>query len=63
MLRSECYWFLSSSVLRINDNCAANRYKGIERYRDVLPYLDRRHQEQVEAGLVTEDDQSASYPF
>ena len=44
-------------------DCAACRYKGIDRYRDVLPYLHRCHQEQVEAGLVKEDDKSSSYPF
>lgn len=39
------------------------QYKGIERYKDVLPYLDERHKEQVEAGLVREDERSSSYPF
>ncbi|EPT03131.1 hypothetical protein FOMPIDRAFT_1082914, partial [Fomitopsis schrenkii] len=35
---------LASAVRGWSEDVA--QYKGIERYRDVLPYLDRRHQEQ-----------------
>ncbi|KZT74534.1 hypothetical protein DAEQUDRAFT_720712 [Daedalea quercina L-15889] len=39
------------------------QYKGIERYKSILPYLDERHREQAEAGLVKDGDRSSSYPF
>lgn len=42
-----------------------SRYKGKEMYGDVLlEYLDRRHQEQVEAGLdVGAEEGVRGYPF
>ena len=42
-----------------------SRYKGKERYQDVLlEYLDRRHEEQVKAGLEVEtEDEVRAYPF
>ena len=42
-----------------------SRYKGRERYQDVLlEYLDRKHQEQVERGLDLEQEEVRhSYPF
>ncbi|KAL4909636.1 hypothetical protein BDW74DRAFT_165072 [Aspergillus multicolor] len=41
------------------------KYKGREKYGDVLlEYLDRKHKEQVEAGLdVEKEDEARSYPF
>ena len=40
-------------------------YKGRERYEEVLlEYLDKKHQEQVEAGLDFEkEDEVRAYPF
>ena len=42
-----------------------SRYKGKEMYGDVLlEYLDRKHREQVEAGLdVDAEDGVRGYPF
>lgn len=42
-----------------------SRYKGKERYQEVLlEYLDRKHAEQVAAGLdVEKEDEVRAYPF
>jgi alpha-1,2-mannosyltransferase len=42
------------------------RYKGRERYGDVLlEYLDKKHQEQLDAGLKPEEEEGMrkGYPF
>lgn len=42
-----------------------SKYKGKELYEEVLlEYLDKRHQEQVEAGLEVEKEEEVhSYPY
>lgn len=42
-----------------------SRYKGKERYQDVLlEYLDGRHEEQVKGGLeVGREEEVRAYPF
>lgn len=41
-----------------------SKYKGKERYGDVLlGYLDQRHREQVEEGVVREEEEESRYPF
>ena len=54
---------LASAVRSWGDNVA--KYKGRERYQDVLlEYLDRKHQEQVDSGLVAESEEYESkYPY
>ncbi|KAI4094467.1 MAG: hypothetical protein LQ348_006712 [Seirophora lacunosa] len=54
---------LASAVRSWGDDVA--RYKGRERYGEVLlEFLDRKHREQVEKGLVGEDGQEEGrYPF
>lgn len=54
---------LASAVRSWGDD--VSKYKGKERYQDVLlEYLDRKHKEQVEAGLeVEKEDEVKSYPF
>ena len=54
---------LASAVRSWNDDVA--RYKGKEVYQEILlEFLDRKHQEQVEKGIVTEDDEQPShYPW
>ncbi|KAL9019367.1 MAG: hypothetical protein Q9185_003353 [Variospora sp. 1 TL-2023] len=55
---------LASAVRSWGDDVA--RYKGRERYGEVLlEYLDGKHREQVEMGLVGEDgqEQEGKYPF
>lgn len=54
---------LASAIRSWGDD--VSRYKGKERYEEVLlEYLDRKHQEQVEAGLDLEkEDEVRSYPF
>jgi hypothetical protein len=54
---------LASAVRSWGDD--VSKYKGKERYQDVLlEYLDRKHKEQVEAGLEAErEDEIRSYPF
>ncbi|PGG96193.1 alpha-1,2-mannosyltransferase [Blastomyces parvus] len=56
---------LASAVRSWGDDVA--RYKGRERYGDVLlEYLDRMHQEQVEKGEVgtmEEEEEGGKYPF
>jgi Protein of unknown function (DUF3445) len=54
---------LASAIRSWGDDVA--RYNGKERYGDVLlEYLDRRHREQVEAGLnVEREDELRAYPF
>lgn len=54
---------LASAVRSWGDDVA--RYKGRERYGEVLlEYLDKRHAEQVAAGLnVEREEEVQSYPF
>ncbi|KAL2061008.1 hypothetical protein VTL71DRAFT_9060 [Oculimacula yallundae] len=55
---------LASAVRSWGDD--VGRYKGKEKYGDVLlEYLDRRHEEQVEAGLDVskEEEEGRGYPF
>ncbi|MCJ1388850.1 mannosyltransferase [Xylographa bjoerkii] len=54
---------LASAIRSWGDDVA--RYKGRERYQDVLlEYLDAKHQEQLDAGLVlSKEDDVRSYPF
>ncbi|KAI9793976.1 MAG: hypothetical protein M1833_000494 [Piccolia ochrophora] len=54
---------LADAVRSWGDDVA--RYKGRERYEEtLLAYLDRKHREQVEQGLVVEkEDDVRSYPF
>ncbi|KAG0649150.1 hypothetical protein D0Z07_4474 [Hyphodiscus hymeniophilus] len=54
---------LASAVRSWGDD--VSRYKGKERYEDVLlEYLDKKHKEQVDAGLeVEKEDEVRSYPF
>lgn len=54
---------LASAVRSWGDD--VSRYKGKERYQDVLlEYLDQRQKEQVEAGLEVEiEDDVRAYPF
>lgn len=54
---------LASAVRSWDDDTA--KYKGQEVYQDVLlEYLDRKHKEQVEKGVVTEDgEQPSNYPW
>lgn len=54
---------LASAVRSWGDD--VSRYKGKERYQDVLlEYLDRKHEEQVEDGLeVEKEDEVRAYPY
>ncbi|KAJ5833897.1 hypothetical protein N7474_002208 [Penicillium riverlandense] len=54
---------LASGVRSWGDD--VSRYKGKEMYQDVLlEYLDRKHEEQVAAGLeVDKEDEKRSYPY
>jgi alpha-1,2-mannosyltransferase len=54
---------LASAVRSWGDD--VSRYKGKERYQDVLlPYLDKMHDEQVANGLdLTREDEVRSYPY
>ena len=56
---------LASAVRSWGDD--VSRYKGRERYQDVLlEYLDQEHKKQVDLGLTTEtmdEDDRAAYPF
>ncbi|BCS18457.1 heme-dependent oxidative N-demethylase family protein [Aspergillus puulaauensis] len=54
---------LASAIRSWGDD--VSRYKGKEKYGDVLlEYLDRKHEEQVAAGLeVEKEDEVRSYPF
>lgn len=54
---------LASAVRSWGDD--VSRYKGKEMYQDILlEYLDRKHEEQVAAGLVVEkEDEERSYPY
>jgi alpha-1,2-mannosyltransferase len=55
---------LASAIRSWGDDVA--RYKGRERYGDVLlEYLDKKHQEQLDAGLKLEEEESVGkgYPF
>lgn len=54
---------LASAIRSWGDD--VSRYKGRERYGDVLlEYLDRRHEEQVREGLDMErEEETRRYPF
>ena len=39
------------------------RYKARGAYESILPYLDRCHAEQIEQGVVSEDDTTSAFPF
>jgi hypothetical protein len=54
---------LASAVRSWGDD--VSRYKGRERYGDVLlEYLDRMHEEQVRGGLdVSKEEEERAYPF
>lgn len=54
---------LASAIRSWGDDLS--RYKGKEKYEQVLlEYLDKKHQEQVEAGLDLEkEDEVRAYPF
>ena len=54
---------LASAVRSWGDD--VSKYKGRERYQDVLlEYLDSKHKEQVESGVFVEDEEREStYPF
>ncbi|KAL8673135.1 MAG: hypothetical protein Q9168_002432 [Polycauliona sp. 1 TL-2023] len=53
---------LASAVRSWGDDVA--RYKGRERYGEVLlEYLDGKHKEQVEKGLVSETEEEPKYPY
>ena len=54
---------LASAIRSWGDD--VSKYKGKEMYEDVLlEYLDRKHEEQVAAGLeVEKEDEVRSYPF
>ncbi|KAI4109582.1 MAG: hypothetical protein LQ339_001695 [Xanthoria mediterranea] len=53
---------LASAVRSWGDDVA--RYKGRERYGEVLlEYLDGKHREQVEKGLLKEPEEDGKYPF
>lgn len=55
---------LASAVRSWGDDVA--RYKGKEKYGEVLlEYLDRRHKEQIEAGLKVDDEEvvGRGYPY
>lgn len=41
-----------------------SKYKGKERYQDVLlEYLDKEHKRQLEEGVIIEDQEDGKYPF
>lgn len=42
------------------DSC---RYKARGAYESILPYLDRCHADQVEQGVISEDDKKQDFPF
>lgn len=54
---------LASAIRSWGDDVA--RYKGKERYSEVLlKYLDRKHEEQVETGLDLEmEEEARTYPY
>jgi hypothetical protein len=54
---------LASAVKSWSDD--VSRYKGKERYQDVLlEYLDHGQKDQIEAGLEVEiEDEVRAYPF
>lgn len=55
---------LASAVRSWGDD--VSKYKGKERYGDVLlEYLDKKHDEQVKAGLdiSSEEEAGSGYPF
>ena len=53
---------LASAVRSWGDDVA--KYKGRDRYQDVLlEYLDGKHKEQVETGLIVDEEREGAYPF
>ena len=55
---------LASAIRSWGDD--VSRYKGRERYGDVLlEYLDKMHKEQAEAGLCVDagEEEAREYPF
>ena len=54
---------LASAIRSWGDD--VSRYKGKEKYEEVLlEYLDRKHQEQLDGGLaLDQEDKAYSYPF
>lgn len=53
---------LASAVRSWGDD--VSKYKGKERYQDVLlEYLDGEHKKQLEEGVVTEDEEDGKYPY
>lgn len=53
---------LASAVRSWGDD--VSKYKGKERYQDVLlEYLDGEHKKQLEEGVITEDEKDGKYPF
>jgi len=54
---------LASAIRSWGDD--VSRYKGKERYGDVLlEYLDKMHQEQVDAGLdLSREEEAHAYPY
>ena len=53
---------LASAIRSWGDD--VSRYKGRERYQDVLlEYLDSKHKEQIDAGVIVEERENEGYPF
>jgi alpha-1,2-mannosyltransferase len=54
---------LASAVRSWTDD--VSRYKGKERYQDVLlEYLDQKHEEQIKDGLdLEEEEEIRAYPY
>ncbi|KAI0829315.1 hypothetical protein BC628DRAFT_1315419 [Trametes gibbosa] len=52
---------LASAIRSWPDDVA--RYKARDAYEAVLPLLDRRHEEELEQGLISEDDKKNNFPF
>ncbi|CCM03993.1 uncharacterized protein FIBRA_06149 [Fibroporia radiculosa] len=52
---------LASGVRGWSDDVA--EYKDLFAYKDILSYLDERHADQVEKGVVAADDRTAVYPL
>ena len=53
---------LASAVRSWGEDVA--KYKGRDRYQDVLlEYLDGKHREQVDSGLIVDEEREGAYPF
>ncbi|KAH9853943.1 hypothetical protein C2E23DRAFT_821137 [Lenzites betulinus] len=52
---------LASAIRSWPDDVA--RYKARDAYEAVLPLLDRRHEEELEQGLISEGDKKNTFPF